>query len=301
MRVVPYSSDMAEAVTTHYNEQTTGVPFCFTVTAQEMDDALHTRPPYETRKTLADPSILVVTEGDKVLGLTRAGWEPADDERRKPRPPSDSSSTSEATARPVRLCSTQHMSHSGRPAQTASGPFHQDQQFAIYHAKYSFCSDGLDHVQALLQMNGYRKCDGEVYPVWRNAVAPELRPIRDGVTFELEWVDGRSELPGLNMRAMLDGEEIGRCMHCCLGDHTRWPEADVTAFCHRLDVYDNIRAAASVSTCCTEPSGSFLKRGYVHMAISTAWDNYRAFLFYSNCGYRAVDWTYGFRLTRSEA
>ena len=32
--------------------------------------------------------------------------------------------------------------------------------------------------------------------------------------------------------------------------------------------------------------------GYRHAVISTDWENYRAFLFYSNCGYRAVDWTY---------
>ena len=40
--------------------------------------------------------------------------------------------------------------------------------------------------------------------------------------------------------------------------------------------------------------------GYKHAAISTAWDNHRAFLFYSNCGYRTVDWTYGFVKNLSE-
>lgn len=32
--------------------------------------------------------------------------------------------------------------------------------------------------------------------------------------------------------------------------------------------------------------------GYRHAAISTNWENYRALLFYSNCGYKVVDWTY---------
>ena len=32
--------------------------------------------------------------------------------------------------------------------------------------------------------------------------------------------------------------------------------------------------------------------GYRHAAISTAWDNYRAFLFYTNYGFRVADWTY---------
>ena len=36
-----------------------------------------------------------------------------------------------------------------------------------------------------------------------------------------------------------------------------------------------------------------LERGYRHTAISTAVSNHRAFLFYSNYGYRVVDWTYG--------
>ena len=38
-------------------------------------------------------------------------------------------------------------------------------------------------------------------------------------------------------------------------------------------------------------------RGCQHSAISTAYDNDRAFLFYSNQGYRVVDWTYKFTKT----
>ncbi|UCC67907.1 MAG: GNAT family N-acetyltransferase, partial [Armatimonadota bacterium] len=34
--------------------------------------------------------------------------------------------------------------------------------------------------------------------------------------------------------------------------------------------------------------------GYRHASISTSWDNHRAFLFYSNYGYRVADWTYEF-------
>ena len=36
------------------------------------------------------------------------------------------------------------------------------------------------------------------------------------------------------------------------------------------------------------------ERGYRHGAISTAHDNDRAFLFYSNHGFRVADWTYEF-------
>lgn len=50
--------------------------------------------------------------------------------------------------------------------------------------------------------------------------------------------------------------------------------------------------------------------GFIHVAIErleeaeeteegivrfVAWDNFRAFLFYSNYGYRVADWTYGLR------
>ena len=34
--------------------------------------------------------------------------------------------------------------------------------------------------------------------------------------------------------------------------------------------------------------------GFVHAAIRTDWHNYRAALFYTNLGYRVVDWTYAF-------
>ena len=39
------------------------------------------------------------------------------------------------------------------------------------------------------------------------------------------------------------------------------------------------------------------KIGYRHAVISTDWENYRAFLFYSNCGYRVSDWTYAYSKT----
>jgi GNAT superfamily N-acetyltransferase len=35
--------------------------------------------------------------------------------------------------------------------------------------------------------------------------------------------------------------------------------------------------------------------GYRHAAISTGWDNYRAFVFYANIGFGVADWTYGLR------
>ena len=33
--------------------------------------------------------------------------------------------------------------------------------------------------------------------------------------------------------------------------------------------------------------------GYRRAGISTAWDNHRAFAFYSNVGFSVSDWTYG--------
>ena len=35
------------------------------------------------------------------------------------------------------------------------------------------------------------------------------------------------------------------------------------------------------------------KRGYTHGCLSTARDNYRGQLFYSNFGYEVVDWGHG--------
>ena len=37
------------------------------------------------------------------------------------------------------------------------------------------------------------------------------------------------------------------------------------------------------------------RKGYRHATISTAADNYRALLFYSNVGFHMADWTYGWR------
>ena len=61
------------------------------------------------------------------------------------------------------------------------------------------------------------------------------------------------------------------------------PNCDVFAY---LDG-EQIGVCQSVST------GEFSR----HAAISADWENYRTLIFYSNCGYRVVDWTYEYHKT----
>ena len=173
--------------------------------------------------------------------------------------------------------------------------FWQDYRYPFYHLEHAYLSDRLDHVAALLGLNGYRKCAGEVYLDWPDYRPGEPAPADLAVDIALEWLEGRGSRPGLVAKAHHGGREVGWCRSLCAGD---WSRADAAQDWF-LTVWLGIEDAFLGRGLGRHLLG-FARRelhavGYRHAAISTSWDNWRAFVFYSNDGYRVADWTYGWR------
>ena len=177
--------------------------------------------------------------------------------------------------------------------------FSQDCRYHFYHFEHAYLSDALDQVQALLGFNGYRRCEGEVFLDWENyTVAPT--PSNLSVELSVDWEDGRGERPNCTVKAYQGDEQVGICESVCGGEFSSHPDAQDWLHTVWLGIEDEFQGQGLGRYLLEYELQEMHKVGYRHAAISTAWDNHRAFLFYSNCGYRVVDWTYEFVRNLSE-
>ena len=120
------------------------------------------------------------------------------------------------------------------------------------------------------------------------------------VTLSTEWKDGRGQFPNCTVLAHQNGEQVGICESICGGEFSS--HADAQAWLHTvwLGIEDDFQGQGLGRYLLQYALQEMKEIGYRHAAISTAWDNHRAFLFYSNCGYWTVDWTYEFVKDLSE-
>lgn len=177
--------------------------------------------------------------------------------------------------------------------------FPQDCRYRFYHFEHAYLSDALDQVQGLLGFNGYRRSEGEVFLDWEDySVTPV--PSSLPVTLSIDWKEGRGQHPNCTVLAHQDGEQVGICESICGGEFSSHPDAQDWFHTVWLGVEDDFQGQGLGRYLLQYTLQEMKKVGYRHAAISTAWDNHRAFLFYSNCGYRAVDWTYAFVKDLSE-
>ena len=171
--------------------------------------------------------------------------------------------------------------------------FPQDCRYRFYHFEHAYLSDALDQVQGLLGFNGYHRSEGEVFLDWEDySVTPV--PSSLPVTLSIEWKDGRGQLPNCTVLAHQDDKQVGICESLCGGEFSSHTDAQTWLHTTWLGVEDDFQGQGLGRYLLQYALQEMKKIGYRHAAISTAWDNHRAFLFYSNCGYRTVDWTYEF-------
>jgi GNAT superfamily N-acetyltransferase len=290
MQILRYEPDMARELMALYNAATDGVPHCYPL-ADETELAAvlaHAVEGVERNGTLSDDAVFVARDGGTMKGYVHVGRGAA---------PTPGVIRFLAYSRGERAAGQQVLEAAHRQLRDlgveSSSAFPQEYRYPFYHLKSAYLSERMDHVQALLSLNGYRVRRGEVYLDWPNLQPPALGEPWPGIEIEIEHKPGAGRLPGVIVKARRDGEDVGECQHISGGECSRADEAQEWAFCSWLGVEEAFQGKGF---------GLYLLRaalrechsvGYRHAAISTALDNYRAFVFYSNHGYRMSDWTYG--------
>lgn len=289
MDVEPYRPEMSAALAASYNDLIAGLPYCHAVTTEQIAAAVAG---VEADERLHSDAVFAAMEGDGALGMAHVALESVGEGGGEPRGVirflwyarghRDAGQT-------LLEAAEAHLRAQGAHSVIA---FHQDYRYPFYHIGHAYLSDRLEHIHALFGMNGYGRCAGEVYLRWPDYRPPEPDEPPFPVDLELEWPQGRGELPGLIVRALRDGEQVGICVNLSLGEYSDAPDAQRAFLTKWLGIEEPAQGVGLGRFLLATALRELHRAGYRDAVISTSWTNHRACLFYSNFGYRANDWTY---------
>ena len=302
MEIIQYTPDMQASVTQFYNRLTADVPHCYPVDEEEFSIAIRgvtTGRADKKEGGLDSETAFVAMVNGAVQAYIHVGIGQVGDNR-------------EVDIGVIRFLGYERGArHVGQAVLEKAETylktynisriyaFSQDCRYRFYHFSHAYLSDALDQVQALLGFNGYRRCAGEVFLDWENyAVTP--MPSSLPVTLSVDWEQGRGEHPNCTVKAHRDGEQVGICESVCGGEFSSHTDAQDWLHTVWLGIEGKFQGQGLGHYLLQYELQEMHKVGYRHAAISTNWENYRAFLFYSNCGYRVVDWTYEYEKVLSE-
>jgi len=168
--------------------------------------------------------------------------------------------------------------------------------YPFYHLFHANLSDRLGHLHSLFGKAGYQPDWGEVFFDWTGFVPPAV-PM-PALNFDLEVE--RQEKPEHErnqtvVKALHNGEEIGRCIMLRLGEVLPRPDGREWSFCDWLGVNEPLQGRGLGKFLLAQSLVEMQRAGCKHAAISTSHQNYRAYLFYTNFGFNFCDRTTSFR------
>lgn len=302
MEIVQYTPDLQTSVTQFYNRLTADVPHCYAVKEEELATAIRGVTTGKANKKeggLDSEAAFVAMVNGAVQAFIHVGIGQVGDNR-------------EVDIGVIRFMGyNRGARHAGQTVLEKAEAylkafnvskifaFSQDCRYRFYHFDHAYLSDALDQVQALLGYNGYHRSEGEVFLDWENYTVTPV-PSSLPVTLSVDWKQGRGQFPNCTVRAFQDDKEVGECWSVSGGEFSSHPDAQNWLHTTWLGIEDEFQGQGLGRYLLQYELQEMHKVGYQHAAISTAWDNHRAFLFYSNCGYRIVDWTYAFVKDLSE-
>jgi GNAT superfamily N-acetyltransferase len=303
MEILQYTPDMQEPLTQFYNRITASVPKCYPVKAEEFAAAIRgvtTGKADKKEGGLDSETAFVAMTNSTVQAFIHVGIGQIGDNREEDIGVIRFFAYERGARRIGQAMLEKAEAHLKGFNISQIFAFPQDCRYRFYHFDHAYLSDALDQVQGLLGFNGYHRSSGEVFLDWEDySVTPV--PSSLPVTLSVEWKDGRGQLPNCTVLAHQNGEQVGICESICGGEFSSHTDAQTWLHTVWLGIEDDFQGQGLGRYLLQYALQEMHKVGYRHAAISTAWDNHRAFLFYSNCGYRTVDWTYEFVKDLSEA
>ena len=303
MDILQYTLDMQTQVTQFYNRMTTNVPKCYPVKAEELAAAIRgvtTGKADKEEGGLDSETAFVAMVNGAVQAFIHVGIGQVGENREEDIGVIRFFAYERGARRVGQAVLEKAETYLKTFNVSQIFAFPQDFRYRFYHFEHAYLSDALDHVQGLLGYNGYHRSAGEVFLDWED-YSVTLIPSSLPVTLSVNWKDGRGRFPNCTVLAHQNGEQVGICESICGGEFSSDTEAQAWLHTVWLGIEDDFQGQGLGRYLLQYGLQEMHKVGYRHAAISTAWDNHRAFLFYSNCGYRTVDWTYEFVKDPSEA
>jgi GNAT superfamily N-acetyltransferase len=286
MKLHEIGLDEAASLTTFYNRQTENVPYSFPVTPSQFEAGIRTqRYSDDPLPNLYGERIFVAKEGGEILGYSHAALDNDDDGRR--------GETRFFGYKPGRRDVGQALLEAAERYYVAEGMsvsrlFPNPFCYRFYHVGWGV-AETLLHVSGLFAMNGYRPFCGEILLEWPNFEPRTPKPFEEFGELRFEETQGRGSLPNLEMRLFENGKQVGECEACSFA-HFQHGEAAERAFLVKwLGVRERAQGKRIGKHLLDRMHWEMKERGYRDALISTNTVNYRAQLFYANCGYRFVN------------
>ena len=169
--------------------------------------------------------------------------------------------------------------------------YHQYYRYEFYSRSCTYLSDRIGHVQALHQVNGFERNNGEIHFDWDHYdVEPGDPPLDVEVMKKIG--DETDRLPDQRSGLKLGEDEIAVCELCSCGKWTNEPSVQDRLFVTWLGVEEAYQGKKLGQYALLYAMKEAKTLGYRNAAISTAVPNHRAFVFYSNIGFHVTDMTY---------
>ncbi len=293
MDIVPYETDLAAEVSRLYNRAVADLPHCYPSDAERVAAVVARQQPAAPGHVPESPRAFVACEGDETVGFVDAALGRPESWGEGPQGvirflyylPGH-----RAAGRALLVAAEEHVRRFGVERIQA---FPQEYRYPFYHLHAAYLSDRLGHVEGLLGMNGYQRVRGEVILDWPD-FEPSVPRVPDAdADVGVSLPQGNGRLPGVKVQATLNGSDVGECVCISCGEHAADRPAQEWLEVVGLGVNDSLQARGWGRYLLLRALQEARQAGYRNAAISTWWGNDRALLFYSNYGFRVVDWTYG--------
>lgn len=295
MEIRPFQSNMIGPLVNVYNKAVESIPHCYRAIRQDFQRTLAPVISGEESETRRDEAVFVAVRERRVAGFVHAAVGP-------PKPGKDPEEGlirflwyrpgDRAAGAALLQAAEDHCTSLGTRAVNV---FPQKHRYEFYMLESAYMSDRLGHIISLLGINGYKRSEGEVYLDWPDFSISEPGPLPRGLPFEVEHTSGHGRLPGVVVRVVPQGRVIGICKNMSVGEFSRHRLAQDWIFTAWINVDADYQGLGLGRWMLQRSLWEAQQIGYRHAAISTAWDNYRAMMFYTNFGYQVVDWTHGYR------
>jgi GNAT superfamily N-acetyltransferase len=295
MEILPLQENMIRHLTNVYNEAVAPIPHCYPANSYDMLAQVSPALSGEANEPRHDEAVFVAVDQRKMIGFAHAAIGP-----KKPGRDPDAGLIRFLWYRPGNREAGSALLKAAEAHCAALGykemhAFPQKHRYPFYLFSSAYMSDRFGHVAALFGLNGYQRCDGEVYMDWIECSVEKPGPLPDRLPVSVEHTAGLGRMPGVTVRVQPEGKQIGICENVSAGEFSRDRLAQDWIFTEWLAVDEEYRGLGLGRWLMQRALWEALQIGYRHAAISTAWDNYRALLFYTNFGYQVRNWTYGYR------
>lgn len=314
MKISTLEIDQASVLADFYNEQFSGMPYCYPVTEDEFRTGVlwheEEDKPYED---LSDESILVAEDNDgTVVGFAHvAVCRKGEEEDRIGLHPIE-----ELLDDRIGLIRFFHYRTGARPAGQAlleaaearlrSFGIGQIRAFSYFGYRFhrfchAFQSDRMGHVGALLSMNDYRITRGIILLELPDFSVPDSVLPDPGVTTRFDVRPGRGKLPNMEFQLFRGDQCIGQGFAQSLGDFCRSPLAQDTFYIPWFSIEGSPVGGRVSEGEQGKGFGRYMMEvllremrqlGYRHATTQANTGSPRPILLYTNLGYRVVETNY---------